>query len=87
MLGKIEGKRYREWQRVRWLDSIASSMDMNLTRLWEIVEDREACELHYMGLHRVEHNLATEQQPQQNTTNGKELKQHPFDIDLPTQIR
>ena len=41
MLGKIEGKR-RGWQRVRWLDSIADSTDMNLSKLWEIVEDRGA---------------------------------------------
>ena len=40
MLGKIEGKR-RESQRIRWLDSITDSMDINLSRLWEIVKDRE----------------------------------------------
>ena len=37
MLGKIEGKRRRGWQRIKWLDSITNSMDMNLSRLWEIV--------------------------------------------------
>ena len=42
MLGKIEGKRRREWQGMRWLDSIIDSMDMNLNKLWEIVKNREA---------------------------------------------
>ena len=42
MLGKIEGKRRREWQRVRWLDSITNSIDLNYSKLWEIVKDREA---------------------------------------------
>ena len=40
--GKIEGKRKRGWQRVRWLDSITDSVDMNLSKLQEIVEDRGA---------------------------------------------
>ena len=42
MLGKIDGKRKREWQRMRWLDSTIDSTDMNLSKLWEIVKDREA---------------------------------------------
>ena len=41
MLGKFEGKRRRGQQRVRWLDSITDSMDMNLGELWEMVRDRE----------------------------------------------
>ena len=42
MLGKIEGKRRRGWQRTRWLDSITDAMDISLSNLWEIVEDRGA---------------------------------------------
>ena len=42
MLGKIEGMRRRGWQRIRWLDGIADSVNMSLSRLWEIVKDREA---------------------------------------------
>ena len=42
MLGKIEGGRRRGQQRVRWLDGITDFMDMNLSKLWEIVEDRGA---------------------------------------------
>ena len=42
MLGKVDSRKGRRQQRMRWIDNITGSMDMNLTILWEIVEDREA---------------------------------------------
>ena len=60
MLGKIEGRRRRRRQRMRWLGTMIDSMDMNLSKLQEIVEDRGVCMLQSMGLQRVGHDLVTE---------------------------
>ena len=60
MLGKIEGRRRRGRQRMRWLDGITDSVEMGFSKLQELVMGRKACILQSMGSQRVIHNWATE---------------------------
>ena len=74
MLGMIEGKRKRGWQRTKWLESITESMDMNFSKLWETVKDRGAW-------HAAVHEVA-ESQTRLNdwTTTTKSYQYFPNDI-------
>ena len=56
MLGKTENKRRRGRQRMKWLDGITNSMDVNLSKLWELVMDRRPGVLQSMGSQRVRHD-------------------------------
>ena len=67
MLGKIEGKWRRRQQKMRWLESITGSVDMNLSKLQEILESGEPGMLQSLELQRVRHDLATEQQQLDNS--------------------
>ena len=63
MLGKIEGRMRKGQQRMRWLDSITDSMDMNLSKLQKIVKNGKPGVLQSMGFQRITYDVVTEQQP------------------------
>ena len=73
MLGKIEGRRRSGQQRMRWLDSITDSMDVNLSTVQEIVKDREACGA---SVHRAAKSQTQLETEQQTTNHWRPLPHH-----------